>query len=616
MGPEEAFAPHSPDVERLEGQGMPCEEVFERREEEGMPLEELFERLEGWGMPFEELFERREGEIAEREGDEMRLEAQDRSLEEEGTPLVLELRRRKPSSRRREGAFRYPREVIRIREAMTKRAIQKPGPFRWSFTCRALRTLRAGSDSSQVEVAAAAGIPSRLLSDYENGRKELSEERLATLATALGYSSSEVIAGTRDFLARADAAREDLAARTAAEPRGEKVREVTGVLSGKTGELLQALLGMVLSWDRAVRERDAAQGLWDRLRKQKPAEIRALLDQREDLRTWALCELLCNRSLEAARDRADRAVELAELASWLAERISGEEAWCRRVQGFAWAHLGNARRVHGDLEGADEAFRKARKLWKRSSDPLNLLARTRLLELHASLRRDQGRLTDALTLLDRALEVEDVGEDLRKSLLISKAAVLEALGNFGRAIDVLSDAALLAAKTGEARLLFALRFNMAVNHGFLGHHAAVEAMLPKIRRLATARGDELDLLRVRWLEGRIAAVLGRRREAVEAFSRVREGFAAREIAYDAALASLELAVLYLEDGRAADVRLLARQMVWIFRTQGLHPEVLAALRLFCEAAERNAVTLNLVRRLVRYLYRAPSAPQLRFEEVR
>ena len=140
-------------------------------------------------------------------------------------------------------------------------------------------------------------------------------------------------------------------------------------------------------------------------------------------------------------------------------------------------------------------------------------------------------------------------------------------------------------------------------------------MLPKIRRLATARGDELDLLRVRWLEGRIAAVLGRRREAVEAFSRVREGFAAREIAYDAALASLELAVLYLEDGRAADVRLLARQMVWIFRTQGLHQEALAALRLFCEAAERSSVTLNLARRLVRYLYRVPSAPQLRFEEV-
>ncbi|HEY4595352.1 MAG TPA: helix-turn-helix transcriptional regulator [Thermoanaerobaculia bacterium] len=500
---------------------------------------------------------------------------------------------------------------------MTKRASQKPGPFWASFTSRALRMLRADTEWSQLGLAAAAGIPSRLLSDYENGRKELPEERLARLLTTLGYSSLEIITDTRDFLARADAARQEPAVRPAVEPRREEeVGQPTGFLGEKTGAFLQVLLAMVLSWGRAVRERDDAQGLWDRLRKQKPAETRALLDQRQDLRTWALCELLCHRSLEAARDKGDRAVELAELALWLAERISGEEAWCHRIQGFAWAHLGNARRVHGDLDGADQAFRKARTLWKRGSDPLNLLQRTRMLDLEASLRRDQGRFQDALALLDRALAVEGVGEDLRKHLLIGKATVLEALGRFGRAIDVLSEAALLVAKTGEARLLFTLQFNMAVNHGFLGHHDAVEAMLPKIRRLATARGDELDLLRVRWLEGRTAAVFGRRREAVEAFSRVREGFAAREIAYDAALASLELAVLYLEDGRAADVRLLARQMVWIFRTQGLHPEVLAALRLFCEAAERNAVTLNLVRRLVRFLYRAPSAPQLRFEEVR
>ncbi|HEY2291177.1 MAG TPA: helix-turn-helix transcriptional regulator [Thermoanaerobaculia bacterium] len=498
---------------------------------------------------------------------------------------------------------------------MTKRGIQKPGPYRSSFSCRVLRILRADTDSTQFGLAAAAGIPSKVLSDYENGRKELSEERLATLLTALGYSSADIFTDTRDFLARVDAAREEPVARPAVEPRREEAGPLNGFVSEKTGELLRVLLGTVLSWDRAVRERDDAQGLWERLRKQKAAEIRALLDQRQDLRTWALCELLCHRSVEAARDRAERAVELAELALWIAERISGEETWCRRVQGFAWAHLGNARRVHGDLSGADQAFRKARKLWKRGSDPLNLLARTRILDLEATFRREQGRFRDALMLLDRALAVEGVGEDLRKHLLISKATVLEALGNFGRAIDALSEAALLVAKTGEARLLFTLRFNMAVNYGLLGHYAAVEAMLPKIRRLAAARGDELDLLRVRWLEGRTAAVHGRRREAVEALSRVREGFAAREIAYDAALASLELAVLYLEDRRTADVRLLARQMVWIFRAQGIHREALAALKLFCEAAEKSSLTLDLARRLVRYLHRAQSDPRLRFEDV-
>ncbi|PYQ66035.1 MAG: hypothetical protein DMF53_04280 [Acidobacteria bacterium] len=47
---EEVFAPHSPDVERREGQGMPFEEVFKRREGEGMRLEEDLAAHEVEGM--------------------------------------------------------------------------------------------------------------------------------------------------------------------------------------------------------------------------------------------------------------------------------------------------------------------------------------------------------------------------------------------------------------------------------------------------------------------------------------------------------------------------------------------------------------------------------------
>ncbi len=137
--------------------------------------------------------------------------------------------------------------------------------------------------------------------------------------------------------------------------------------------------------------------------------------------------------------------------------------------------------------------------------------------------------------------------------------------------------------------------------------------MPELRKLAAGVGKELDLVRLRWLEGRIAAGLGRRDEALTALSRVREEFVSREIAYDAALVSLELANLYLEEGRKAEVRNLARQMMWIFHAQGVPREALAALRLFCEAAEREAVTLDLARRLAQYLFRAQNDPNLRFE---
>jgi hypothetical protein len=61
------------------------------------------------------------------------------------------------------------------------------------------------------------------------------------------------------------------------------------------------------------------------------------------------------------------------------------------------------------------------------------------------------------------------------------------------------------------------------------------------------------------------------------------------------------------------VRGLARQMAPIFKAQGIHQEALAALRLFCKAAEQEAATVEMVRRVVEYLYRARHNPELRLE---
>ncbi|MEA2600955.1 MAG: hypothetical protein QOF89_1947 [Acidobacteriota bacterium] len=83
--------------------------------------------------------------------------------------------------------------------------------------------------------------------------------------------------------------------------------------------------------------------------------------------------------------------------------------------------------------------------------------------------------------------------------------------------------------------------------------------------------------------------------------------------YDCALVSLDLAVLYLEEGRSGEVRNLAGDMAWIFKEQGIHREALAALRLFCLAVEQEAATADLARRVARYLRKAQHDPTLRFE---
>ena len=85
-----------------------------------------------------------------------------------------------------------------------------------------------------------------------------------------------------------------------------------------------------------------------------------------------------------------------------------------------------------------------------------------------------------------------------------------------------------------------------VNSCHLDRYQEAERLLPQIEALAADLRTDLDRIRTLWLAGRIHAGLGRREEAVAALAEVRRCFLTREIAYDYALVSLELATLYLE----------------------------------------------------------------------
>jgi hypothetical protein len=103
------------------------------------------------------------------------------------------------------------------------------------------------------------------------------------------------------------------------------------------------------------------------------------------------------------------------------------------------------------------------------------------------------------------------------------------------------------------------------------------------------------------------------REDLSRPGQARREFTERQMAYDCALVSLELAALHLEEGRTAEVRRLAAEMLWIFKAQGIDREALAALRVFREATEKEAATAELARRVGDFLHRALREPGLRFE---
>jgi tetratricopeptide (TPR) repeat protein len=115
------------------------------------------------------------------------------------------------------------------------------------------------------------------------------------------------------------------------------------------------------------------------------------------------------------------------------------------------------------------------------------------------------------------------------------------------------------------------------------------------------------------LKGRIAHGLGQHLEAEALLLAARERFLAEEIPYDAALVSLELAVLYAEQKRTAELKQLAAEMLPIFTALQIHPEALAALMFLKQAVDAERLTVQTAVDVARFLRRAEVDPSLKFE---
>ncbi len=364
----------------------------------------------------------------------------------------------------------------------------------------------------------------------------------------------------------------------------------------------------------ARRHRRWAQKTWARLARlpEKPqeAEIEALLGEPK---SWALAERLAWASEPAAADRASEALRLARLSLRVVAASPGPELWLLRLRGALEPFHGNALRVSGDLPASEASFDLADDCWKRGAggDPGQLLDGRRPLDLKASLLRQRGRFDEAIQLLDRALAASPPKAAAR--LLIKKAATYIRAGEYKLALEVLDQAEPKIDEWGERRLLLVHRFSRANSLCHLDRYADAEALLPLVDTLTAELGNELDKQRTRWLLGRTCRGLNRWVEALAALSKVRAYFRDKQIAYDYALASLEVAEIYLEQGQTRLVQALAEEMLWLFNGQKVHKEALAALTLFCRAAEADVLEPEWTRHLIKYLYRAQYKPELRFE---
>lgn len=478
--------------------------------------------------------------------------------------------------------------------------------------CVAITVLRRVKGLT-VDELAEKGFGKKALYGYERGH--VSREKAEQVVAAMGFRpAAAALDRALEFIE--DERRKGQAVYPQEEEKAiaevDELQAFTQRLAAAFAEVARPMVSLIWVELRARIDRQQAVLTWEKLKRKGKEDRLTLIRKTQECRNWALAELLCAESIKAAPDSAQRALDLAELAEEVAARVRGDEAWRKRVQGYAGVHVGNAQRVLGQLRVSDGKFAKALPLWKDGAvgDP-GLLNEARVLGIVASLRLEQGRYKEAVEALDKGLEVDRHGET--KNLLIQRAYALELLGDYHASIAVLQRAAILWARDPERRLQWVLLQNLTGNLCHLRRFEEAAACLGKVNALALELGNGLDALRTRWYAAWVAAGLGRRREAIAGLEHVRDAFAAEGIGFDTALATLELAVLYLEEGRTREVRQLALGLAWVFQEEGVHQHALAALRLFCEAAQAETLTTDFARKLADYLYRARQNPQLRFE---
>ena len=313
--------------------------------------------------------------------------------------------------------------------------------------------------------------------------------------------------------------------------------------------------------------------------------------------TWALCELLLDAAGELGFQDPSRAVGLSRLGVEAAAHLTAAaygEARVNDLRARAWAVLGNAQRIRADFRQAEEDFAKAERLLKKGTgDPVE---KAQLLLLKASLRGNQQRFREAFRLLDRVSTIgRKLGDgQLRGKALIMRGFQLGIAGDAEAAIGHLAAGLREVDPSSDRRLFMLAQHNLALYLTESGRHEEALRLLEGARPLYHQVGDRMSLLRLRWLEGKIAIALGRFAPAEETLRGVLKELLEHELGFDAALLSLDLASIYAQQGRGAEMRRLAEEMIPLFQSRDIHREAIAALLVFHQAAQMERVTLNLI----------------------
>lgn len=344
-----------------------------------------------------------------------------------------------------------------------------------------------------------------------------------------------------------------------------------------------------------------------------------LLRSRRRLTGLAAYKALLERCQAVRYSDPTEMVNLARCAAALAEKLDASRYGREQVIDFrcrAWVELGNAHRVADQLAEAEQALARAAQLFLEGTG--DDLLEARMYDIQATFFNTCRRFKEALEALDTVEAIYRRRGDLHLAgrTLVSKGMYIGYSGDPERAIGLISEGLTLLNRRQDPQLVFAAIHNISRLLRDCGKHRDARAFLFAIRgENEEDAGGPVNLLKVRWLEAQISMGLEELDRAERDLLYVVEGFERANLPYKAALAALELALVYLEQDRYAEARATAIKALDRFVVLKIPEESLMSVLVLRRAFERGKAEGGaLLRVVIEFLKRAEDDPTIRFDD--
>lgn len=332
--------------------------------------------------------------------------------------------------------------------------------------------------------------------------------------------------------------------------------------------------------------------------------------------TVALVRSLLAASFELRYKDAPNMLRLAFFAVRVADSLDLERykpALVFDVRARAWADYSNALGINDKLASAERALALAEELRRKGSgDPL--LAAHLLYRL-SILRGRQRRLDEAMEVLDGLVERY---AELGDAHLVGRALVERSIhtyngGDAQFAVQLLDKAFDFLEEDRDTQLAVTARFCLVLFLADSGQATRASRLLLEAGFRQHFAGADLNLIKLRGVEGKVLFGLGKLDRACQAFEETRRAFEERGMHYDAALVGLELAEVWLRQGKYAPIGPLAREMVKTFTRLGIGMEAVKAAKYLHSVWQQERLQQETVSNVRKFLGRLDWRPGLEFK---